>query len=292
MALAVLTTKARDLLASADTGAMQAVLGLGTAATRGVGTGAGQLVESQSVAQLYSLELRANGGTPFIDFSNDNLVDFDARLILTADDVLNVDGVGVNGLLVGGYRVFNAGNVTAFIQTLIDDTDALTARSTLGACGISGPVSQTLSGTAVDFTAIPSWAKRLRVGFNGASLNAATAIMAQLGTAAGIVSGGYGGAVAVTVNGGVSAVNLSTGVDLDNPSGPDASMVYSGLLEFEHMGGNVWAFKSTISRTDNTRQTSTSGAVALPGGLTTLRLTSHNGTASFDAGTASLTYEG
>lgn len=152
--------------------------------------------------------------------------------------------------------------------------------------------SVSLSGTAVDFTAIPSWAKRLRVCFNGGSLNANTAIMAQLGTSAGIVAGGYGGTVAVTNNGNVGAATLSSGVDLDMPSGATAAMEYNGILEFEHMGGNVWAFKSIVSRSVDTRSSSTSGVIALPGALTTLRLTSHTGTASFDAGTASLTYEG
>lgn len=181
---------------------------------------------------------------------------------------------------------------TAFARTLAGAADALAARTTLGACGIAGPVSQTLSGTAVDFTAIPSWAKRLRVGLNGASLNAATAIMAQLGTSAGVATSGYGGTVFAVDNGGAGVGALSVGIDLDWLNNLSAAWTYSGVLDFEHMGGNVWAFKSTMSPTNGTRQASTSGAVALPGGLTTLRLTSHNGTASFDAGTASLTYEG
>jgi hypothetical protein len=38
------------------------------------------------------LELVTGGGTPYLDFSNDNTADFDARIILLDDNVLAVDG--------------------------------------------------------------------------------------------------------------------------------------------------------------------------------------------------------
>jgi hypothetical protein len=44
-----------------------------------------------------NIELREsdNAGTPFIDISNDNAIDYDARIILNSDDLLSVDGVNV-----------------------------------------------------------------------------------------------------------------------------------------------------------------------------------------------------
>jgi hypothetical protein len=57
------------------------------------------------------IELRSSsGGTPFIDFSNDGSTDYDARVILTGDDVLDIQGVGSSGFKVNGQTVWNAGN--------------------------------------------------------------------------------------------------------------------------------------------------------------------------------------
>lgn len=111
LSLAALTTAARTLLAATDQAGQQTAMGLGTAATRAVGTASGQLIENGAGATHPWMELRSPGGTPFIDFSNDNAVDYDVRLILLGDDLLNVDGAGVNGFQIGGYKAFNAGNV-------------------------------------------------------------------------------------------------------------------------------------------------------------------------------------
>lgn len=42
------------------------------------------------------MELRSNGGTPFIDFSNDNSIDYDARIVLNGNDSLEVQGANLN----------------------------------------------------------------------------------------------------------------------------------------------------------------------------------------------------
>lgn len=58
------------------------------------------------------LELRSsNGGSPYLDFSNDGSIDHDARIQLTGDDVLAITGVNsTNGFTVNGYKVFHTGN--------------------------------------------------------------------------------------------------------------------------------------------------------------------------------------
>ena len=59
------------------------------------------------------LELRANGATPFIDFSNDNSVDFDVRLILNSDNTLHLTGGNfyVDSTLYTGNWLRSIGNV-------------------------------------------------------------------------------------------------------------------------------------------------------------------------------------
>lgn len=41
------------------------------------------------------IEVRSNGSTPFIDLSNDNSIDFDARFILVGDDLLQLEGANL-----------------------------------------------------------------------------------------------------------------------------------------------------------------------------------------------------
>ena len=42
------------------------------------------------------VDLKSSGNTPYIDFSNDTSIDYDVRLILTGDDVLSVQGGGLD----------------------------------------------------------------------------------------------------------------------------------------------------------------------------------------------------
>jgi hypothetical protein len=56
------------------------------------------------------IEMRSkNGGTPYIDFSNDTSVDYDARIILNSNDELAIEGAVLKcngGLKIGSNRIF------------------------------------------------------------------------------------------------------------------------------------------------------------------------------------------
>lgn len=62
-------------------------------------------------SQLHQGSLELRGATPFIDFSNDAAIDYDARLRLLSDDVLAVEGAVLNaavGLQIAGVGVVSA----------------------------------------------------------------------------------------------------------------------------------------------------------------------------------------
>ena len=66
----------------------------------------------------------------------------------------------------------------------------------LNGAPIYGPVlgtSQTASGTQVDFTGIPTWAKKVTILFDGISLNGTAQLRVQLGDSGGIETSGYSG---------------------------------------------------------------------------------------------------
>jgi hypothetical protein len=79
------------------------------------------------------------------------------------------------------------------MTTIIDGTSGITfpeGNNQKGALTLA-TAKTTTSGTFVDFTGIPSWAKRITVMFNGVSTNGTSTFQIQVGTSAGVETTGY-----------------------------------------------------------------------------------------------------
>jgi hypothetical protein len=149
----------------------------------------------------------------------------------------------------------------------------------------------TLSGSSVDFTGIPSTARRVTVSFNALSTTGTNVPLIQLGDAGGIETSGYTGAVGVLVNAAASQVtNFSSGVSLSTTS--TAASVYQGSVTFDLMDAttNRWAVSGTAGRSDAFVFVSYGGSKALSQTLTQVRLTT-NSADTFDGGTATVSWE-
>jgi len=155
----------------------------------------------------------------------------------------------------------------------------------------SGTAVASTSGTSIDFTGIPSWVKRVTVMLNGVSLAAGTTnIVFRLGTSGGIVSTGYlarqANIVATTSNGSNETVGFVLG------SGGSAADIFYGSIIFTHLNANIWCAQGILSQTGATSYTSVpSGAISLGGALDRIRITTVNGTDTFDAGSINILYE-
>ena len=152
---------------------------------------------------------------------------------------------------------------------------------------VSGTAVASTSGTNIDFASIPSWVKRIMVMFVGVSTSGTSSVLLQLGTAGGVQTTSYLG----TVNDGDTAAanqQFSTGFS-DNTS--SAAIVRHGTYEFCLVTGNTWTcrFQTGFSNAAAVRQGA--GSVALSGALTTVRITTGNGTDTFDAGSINIQYE-
>ena len=148
------------------------------------------------------------------------------------------------------------------------------------------------SGTSVDFTGIPAGVKRITVMFSGISLSGTSIIQTQLGTSGGIQATSYNAIYLGGNNGGtISAVSLSTGI----PTGmyQSAAALHYGQLIISLLDSTngTWVFTGASSSPPNTNGYLISGAKVLSGTLDRVRITTVNGTDTFDAGTINIMYE-
>jgi hypothetical protein len=149
----------------------------------------------------------------------------------------------------------------------------------------SGTAVASTSGTSINFTDIPSWVKRITVMFSGVSTNGASNYLIQLGT------GGTTGYVSAAgrVYTGTSTQTSTAGfiIGWDN-----AAFVSQGILTFANLSGNTWVGSGTVSSSASTAMSiSLGGTVSLGGVLNMVRITTVNGTDTFDAGSVNILYE-
>jgi hypothetical protein len=149
----------------------------------------------------------------------------------------------------------------------------------------------TTSGTSIDFTGIPSWVKKITVMFNGVSTSGSSHQLIQLGTSSGVENSGY-----VATGGGhihnalPVVVASSAGFLIFNDTAGDAK---SGSAIISLMGNNMYAIQYVNSVTSGrTVVFYGAGSKSLSGTLDRIRITTVNGTDTFDAGSVNILYEG
>ena len=151
----------------------------------------------------------------------------------------------------------------------------------------SATAQASTSGTSIDFTGIPSGVKRITVMFNSVSTNGTSVIQTQLGagsvTTSGYVSsaGFYGGS-----NGGYY---ITSGFAFSGWGA--ASNAMTGLLTFCLIGSNTWIGTGVYTADTQAYQSTLSGKITLSGTLDRVRITTVNGTDTFDAGSINILYE-
>jgi hypothetical protein len=151
--------------------------------------------------------------------------------------------------------------------------------------------AQTASSTVVDFTGIPSWVKRITVMFSGVSTNGTSIIQLQIGDAGGIETTGYSSqANSIVTTPAVTATTSTTAFPIGAVASVAAS-AYTGHAVFTKINGNTWTFSSLIIRDGTASSNFGAGSKTLSDTLTQVRITTVNGTDTFDAGTINILVE-
>jgi hypothetical protein len=151
---------------------------------------------------------------------------------------------------------------------------------------VAGTSVASTSGTSIDFTSIPSWVKRITVMFQSMSTNGSSNIQIQLG-AGSVTTSGYLGSNAY-VGSSVGGVRSTTGLLI---TFKDASTVSHGMAIITLVGSNNWVHQAVIGRSSSDFATLAGGSISLGGTLDRVRITTVNGTDTFDAGTINILYE-
>jgi hypothetical protein len=144
------------------------------------------------------------------------------------------------------------------------------------------------SGTSIDFTGIPSWAKRITVLFSEVSLSGTSSVLVRMGTSGGIVSSNYlatGGASSVS---GSAAITSTEGFPIYIS---DAAGVLSGSIVISNITGTNW-IATHAGKISTAVFVTGGGSCSLGGAITQVRITTVNGTDTFDNGTINISYEG
>ena len=153
----------------------------------------------------------------------------------------------------------------------------------------SGTAVASTSGTSIDFTSLPSWIKRITVMFSGVSTSGTSSLLVQLGDSGGIENTGYLSTSITDDTGGGSLGTSSTAGFVYYQDQP--SYVGYGIVTIALVSGNIWVSSHT-GRMTTTNVVTGGGGKTLSDTLTQVRITTVNGTDTFDAGSINIMYEG
>lgn len=147
----------------------------------------------------------------------------------------------------------------------------------------------TTSGTAIDFTGIPSWAKKITVMFNGTSVNGSSNQLIQLGTGSTTYTTSGYGSVSISLSSTNVNTSYSTGFGVRSAT---AAYLIVGAVVLTNLSGNTWVAHGVLNTSTAAEAFTVSGSIALSAALTAVRLTTVGGTDTFDAGSVNILVEG
>jgi hypothetical protein len=193
----------------------------------------------------------------------------------------------------GTTGVVTPGATSGSINGILKSSSGVVSQASVGTdySQLILETAQAASGTAVDFTGIPSWVKRITVMLNEVSFSGTSAPLIRLGTSSGIVSTGYNSDSSGSTATGNTLFSSTVGHALLNPSANGFS--YIGSIVFNNVSSNIWIGNGMTyyGAAGGTISVHTS-VVNIGSTLDRLRITTTNGTDTFDAGTINISFEG
>lgn len=198
--------------------------------------------------------------------------------------------IGLKGNVDGSGAIQIGGSDAITISTGLNATFAGTVTTSTGTIYplSSGTAVASTSGTAIDFTSIPSTAKRITVMFSGVSTSGTSFYQIQIGSGS-VVTTGYVSGLIGLQSAGPGGTNASSGFVFNSTTAATDSV--SGSVILTTLGSNVWVQTGIVLGTSAPRMTYSAGNLTLSGTLDRVRITTVNGTDTFDAGAVNILWE-
>lgn len=250
-------------------------------------TGGGSVtMAAANTASDYTLTLPASTGTAVVADGSGNVA-VSGNLSVTGTSSFT----GSIGNITTG--TINSGNITT---GTINSGNITSTGTVAGAAGTLYPLlaatsQASTSGTSIDFTSIPSWVRRVTVMLNGVSTNGTSSLMVQAGSGS-VQSSGYTNFGGLISSGGNALTTGSTsGFQLYLQSLDAAANARYGHVNLTLIGSNAWVMSGVIGVGATVGAGIYGGSVSLSGALDRVRITTVNGTDTFDAGSINILYE-
>ena len=128
--------------------------------------------------------------------------------------------------------------------------------------------------------------KKITVMLTGVSTNGTSNPLIQIGTSGTPTTSGYLGSA--NNASGASYVNYTTGFGI--ASGNAANLLHGAMVLYS-VTGNTWIASHSVGVSGATAASCGGGSVTLGGTLNMVRITTVNGTDTFDAGSINILYE-
>ncbi len=194
----------------------------------------------------------------------------------------------LNASASGG--LVSTGDTSANLELQSDGTTKFTVDST-GAYGtlVRSTAVVTTTGTSIDFTGIPSWAKRITLMLDGVGSTGSSIFQVRIGSTT-FATTGYASS-ATSIGTGSVQVAYTTAFGMGQSIRNNTS-VSSGILNLVNITGNTWAFFGEVATIGINYLEHGAGSVTLSGTLDRVRLTTVNGTDTFRVGTMNILIEG
>lgn len=203
-------------------------------------------------------------------------------------NIVTGSGSGSNAITIdASQNVTFANAISVAGNTTITGTLAVTG-------GVSGSITSgtavSASGTSVNFTGIPSGVKRITVMFQTISLSGSSIPMVQIGAGTTPETTGYLGSVS-SITSGVATESSTTGCKVFTTGSGAAATTISGAMTITLLTGSSWIVTGTSARTDAAQSSVLAYSKTITGTLGVVRVTTVNGTDTFDTGTINIFYE-
>jgi hypothetical protein len=227
-------------------------------------------------------------GAPYIDIEQLGTTNTTAFTGSIANDWNIINSYPSGTIVVKDSQMYQA---NAFIESgtafVVGTTGA--TWELLNSSGLVSGTPVTASGTVVDFTGIPSTAKRITVMFSGLSTNGTSGYIIRFRVGGTYLTTGYAGSCD-DMTSTVGPSLFTTGFQFSDTTTLAAAVV-NGQIMFTKLSDTVWVGGITGGWSNTGTVTVGGGTITVGGSVDAVRITTLGGVNTFDTGTVNIIYE-